>query len=107
MSHILIVGCGPAGISAALRLAERGQRVTLASAKPPIYHRCAGLPGIDLPEDAAQELRAMGAQSLSGHEVMHALSRKLLQYENDGSLRFLPYHRLLQLAVGEIGRAHV
>ncbi len=100
MSHILIVGCGPAGISAALRLAERGQRVTLASAKPPIYHRCAGLPGIDLPEDAAQELRAMGAQSLSGHEVMHALSRKLLQYENDGSLRFLPYHRLLQLAVG-------
>ena len=56
MSHILIIGCGPAGISAALRLAERGQKVTLASAKPPIYHRCAGLPGIDLPEDAAQEI---------------------------------------------------
>ncbi len=101
MSHILIVGCGPAGISAALRLAERGQQVTLASAKPPIYHRCAGLPGIDLPEDAAQELRSMGAQSLSGHEVMHALSRQLLRYESSGNVRFCPYHRLLRLAVGD------
>lgn len=99
MSHILIVGGGPAGISAALRLAERGQRVTLASAKPPIYHRCTALPGIDLPEDAAAELRAMGAQSLSGHEIMHALNRKLLRYEAEGSLRLCAYHRLLRLAM--------
>ena len=47
MSHILIVGAGPAGLSAALRLASHGQRVTLAAAKPPIYNRCAGLPGVD------------------------------------------------------------
>lgn len=101
MSHILIVGAGPAGLSAALRLASHGQRVTLAAAKPPIYNRCAGLPGVDLPEEDAQQLRALGAQNLSGHEVMQALSRCLLRCESDGHVRFLPYHRLLRLAVAE------
>ena len=43
----------------------------------------------------------MGAQSLSGHEVMHALNRRLLRYESGGDFRFCPYHRLLRLAVGD------
>ena len=101
MSHILIVGAGPAGLSAALRLSSHGQRVTLAAAKPPIYNRCAGLPGVDLPEEDAQQLRVLGAQNLGGHEVMQALSRCLLRCESDGHVRFLPYHRLLRLAVAE------